>query len=71
MQKIIAILNKYSILLNSVCIVFWLYIIYENYKASQVENSFDERKSYFIIPALFILLSVFNMYLVEKRKRRN
>ncbi|TDP57419.1 hypothetical protein [Flavobacterium dankookense] len=71
MQKILAILNKYSILINSICIVFWLYIIYENYKASQEGNSFDERKSYFIIPTLFILLSVFNMYMVEKRKRRN
>ena len=71
MQKILAFLNKNSILINSICIAFWIYIIYENYQTAKAENSFDERKGFFIIPVLFILLSIFNIYMVEKRKSRN
>lgn len=70
MQKILAFLNKHNIIINSICIAFWLYIIYENYQTAKAENSMDERKSYFIVPALFILLSVFNMYMAQKRKNR-
>jgi len=70
MQKIIAFLNRHSLILNSLCIVFWLYIIYNNYQTAKSENSFEERKSYFIIPIIFILLSIFNMYLVQKRKNK-
>lgn len=71
MQKILNFLNKYSIIINSVCIAFWIYIIYENYLIAKIENSMDERKYYFIVPVLFILLSLFNMYMAEKRKRKN
>jgi len=70
MQKILAFLNKHSLIINSVCIAFWLYIIYDNYQKSKAENSFDERKGFFIIPILFILLSAFNMYMAQRRKNR-
>jgi DNA integrity scanning protein DisA with diadenylate cyclase activity len=69
MQKIIAFLNKHSIIINSLSIAFWIYIIYSNYKTAKAENSFDERKGFFIIPVLFILLSVFNMYMAQKRNK--
>jgi hypothetical protein len=69
MQKIIAYLNKHSLIVNSICIAFWLYIIYDNYRKAQLENSFDERKTLFIVPILFICLSVFNMYMAQKRKK--
>jgi hypothetical protein len=69
MQKILAFLNKHSILINSICIAFWLYIIYENYKISSDENSTEDRNTLYIIPILFILLSIFNMYMSYKRKK--
>lgn len=70
MQKIIAYLNKHSVIINSICIVFWLYIIYNNYQTAKLENSFEERRSFFIVPIIFILLSLFNMYMVQKRKKQ-
>lgn len=70
MQKIIAFLNKHSLIINSLCIAFWLYIIYNNYETAKAENSFEERKAYFIVPTLFILLSIFNMYMAQKRKNK-
>ncbi|MGV3697401.1 hypothetical protein [Flavobacterium sp.] len=71
MQKIVAYINKHSIVINSVCIAFWLWVIYENYQNAKTENSFEDRKYYFIVPVLFILLSIFNMYMAQKRKRAN
>lgn len=70
MQKIIAFINKHNVILNSLSIVFWLYIIYNNYQTAKAENSFDERKGFFIIPIVFILLSFFNMYMAQKRKNK-
>ena len=70
MQKILAYLNKYSVIINSICIAFWVYIIYTNYQTSKLDNSFEERKSFFIVPIIFILLSLFNMYMVQKRKKQ-
>lgn len=70
MQKVIAFLNKHSLILNSLSILFWLYIIYNNYQTAISENSFEERKGYFIIPVIFIFLSIFNMYMAQKRKNQ-
>jgi len=69
MQKILAFLNKYSFHLNLIIILFWLYIIYDNYKQIQQNDSFEERKFYFVVPVLFILLSVFNIYMANKRRK--
>jgi hypothetical protein len=41
MQKILAFLNKYAFHLNLTIILFWLYIIYENYKP---KNVYDMRE---------------------------
>lgn len=71
MQKVLAYLNKYALVFNLISIVFWLYIIYANYQQIQLDNSFDERKNFFIIPIVFIVLSLFNIYLAEKRKKKN
>ena len=71
MQKIVAFLNKYAFIFNSLSIVFWVYIIYTNYQQIQVDNSGDERTKYYIIPILFILLSIFNMYMANKRRKQN
>jgi hypothetical protein len=71
MQKILAFLNKYALIFNSISIVFWLYIIYANYIQIAAENSSDERSKYYIVPILFILLSVFNMYMASKRRKQN
>ena len=71
MQKVLAFLNKYALVFNLISIVFWLYIIYVNYVQIQIDNSFEERKNFFIIPIVFIVLSLFNIYLAEKRKKRN
>ncbi|WP_396146558.1 hypothetical protein [Flavobacterium sp.] len=71
MQKILAFLNKYAFHLNLIIILFWLYIIYENYQHIQQNDSFEERKFYFVVPVLFILLSVFNMYMANKRRKQN
>ncbi len=70
MKKILLFLNKYAVQFNLICIVFWLYIIYINYKEINIENSFDERKKFFIIPVLFICLSIFNIFMFFKRKKR-
>ena len=70
MQKVVAFLNKHSLILNSVSIAFWLYIIFDNYQTAMSENSFDERKGFFIVPILFIVLSIFNMYMAQKRKNQ-
>lgn len=71
MQKILAFLNKYALLFNTISIVFWLYIIYANYRQIEAENSGDERNKFYIVPVLFILLSVFNMYMASKRRKQN
>jgi hypothetical protein len=71
MQKILAFLNKYAFHLNLTIILFWLYIIYKNYQDIQQNDSFEERKFYFVVPVLFILLSVFNMYMANKRRKQN
>lgn len=71
MQKILAFLNKYAFHLNLIIILFWLYIIYDNYQQIQQNDSFEERKFYFVVPVLFILLSVFNMYMANKRRKQN
>ena len=71
MQKVLAFLNKYALVFNLISIVFWLYIIYVNYVQIQIDNSFEERQNFFIIPIVFIVLSLFNIYLAEKRKKRN
>jgi hypothetical protein len=71
MQKILAFLNKYVLLFNTISIVFWLYIIYSNYKQIEAENSVDERNKFYIVPILFILLSFFNMYMATKRIKQN
>ena len=70
MQKVIAFLNKHSILLNSIAIIFWLYIIITSYLQIKVENGLEERKNTFIIPILFIVISSFNIYLSIRRKKR-
>lgn len=70
MQKIIAYLNKYSIIINSICIAFWLFVIYSNYQTAKLGNSFEERKVFLIVPIIFIFLSLFNMYMVQKRKKQ-
>ena len=70
MQKIIAFLNKHSIALNSVAIVFWLYIIVIDYLQLDAENSFEKKKNTFIIPTIFILVSVFNIYMAYRRKHQ-
>ncbi len=69
MQKIVAYFNKHSIIINSCCIAFWLYIIYTTYQTARAENTLEERKVFFIVPVLFIFLSIFNMYMAQKRKR--
>lgn len=71
MQKILAFLNKYAFHLNLTIILFWLFIIYDNYQQIQQNDSFEERKFYFVVPVLFILLSVFNMYMANKRRKQN
>lgn len=69
MQKIIAFLNKHSILLNSIAIVFWLYIIVIDYLQLDAENSFEKRKNTFIVPTIFILVSLFNIFMAYRRKQ--
>lgn len=71
MQKIVTFLNKYAFYLNMISIVFWSYMIYVNFKQIQEDNSFDERKNYFIVPVLFIILSVFNIYMARIRNKKN
>lgn len=71
MRKFLAFLNKYALIFNSISIVFWLYIIYANYRQIAAENSGDERNKFYIVPILFILLSVFNIYMANKRKKHN
>ncbi|MGC4041675.1 MAG: hypothetical protein QM710_13045 [Flavobacterium sp.] len=68
MQKIIGFLNRHSIIINSVSIVFWLYIIYSYYRASTATNSSEGNQYFYIIPVFFIVLSVFNMVMFLKRK---
>jgi len=71
MQKVLAFLNKYALVFNTISILFWLYIIYANYQQIEAENSGDERNKFYIVPILFILLSVFNIYMANKRKKQN
>ncbi|WP_298121676.1 hypothetical protein [Flavobacterium sp.] len=71
MQKFLAFLNKYAFVFNSISIVFWLYIIYANYRQIEAENSGDERNKFYIVPILFILLSIFNIYMANKRRKQN
>jgi len=71
MQKILTFLNKYALIFNTISIIFWLYIIYSNYRQIEAENSGDERNKFYIIPILFILLSFFNMYMATKRRKQN
>ncbi|GAB3724304.1 hypothetical protein [Flavobacterium koreense] len=71
MQKILAFLNRYALVFNTISIIFWLYIIYSNYRQIEAENFGDERNKFYIIPILFILLSFFNMYMATKRRKQN
>ncbi len=71
MQKIVTFLNKYAFYLNMISIVFWSYMIYVNLKQIQENNSFEERKNYFIVPVLFIILSFFNIYMARIRNKKN
>lgn len=70
MQKIVTFLNKYAFYLNMISIVFWSYMIYVNLKQIQENNSFEERKNYFIVPVLFIILSFFNIIWHEFETKR-
>ena len=64
MQKFLLFLNKYAIPFNAFFIVFWLYMIYTNYV-----NNVDMKS--FIIPVLFIVLCLFNIYVAVNKKKKN
>ncbi|WP_333600519.1 hypothetical protein [Flavobacterium sp.] len=71
MQKIVAFLNKYAIPFNIASIAFWSYIIYTAYTDMAANDNFDKKKYFFILPAVFILLSCFNLYMAVRRKKSN
>jgi hypothetical protein len=67
MFKIITFLNKHSILINSVFIAFWVYIIFTNYQNTSENGTAFPNKSFYIA-LVFVLLSIFNIYMAVKRK---
>lgn len=69
MFKILAFLNKHSILINSVFIAFWLYVIFMNY-VNSIENGSEFPNKSFYIALLFLALSGFNIYMGIKRKNK-
>ncbi len=68
MNKIILFLKDKSLLINSICIAIWVFVLYENFETARIHNSFGEKKILFVIPIFFILLSSFNIYRGQKRK---
>lgn len=67
MQKFLLFLNKYAIPFNAFFIAFWLYMIYTNY----VNNGPNGEMKSYIIPALFIVLCLFNIYAAINKKKKN
>ncbi len=69
MQNILAFFNRHKITINSIIILFWLFIIGANYIEMQQENNFDEKKGFFIIAFLFLFISFVNLGKALKEKR--
>jgi hypothetical protein len=56
MNSISAFFTKYSLHINIILLLFWLFILYDDY----ISGNFKLGK--IIIPILFIVMSLFNIY---------
>ena len=59
---------KYKLYINIILLIFWIFIIYENY------TSGDFKLIKIALPIVFIILTVFNIYKAikeNKEKSRN
>ena len=61
--------KKYLVIINISCILFWSWLIYENVNKLSNEEISTWKKATFLMPIIFILISIFTIYKNLKEKR--
>lgn len=68
MNKVSEFLNKYKIAINLFVLAFWLVLLYTNYQEMKQENTLSEKKGFFVLGILFMIVAFFNLFRALKEK---
>lgn len=68
MNKVSEFINKHKIAINLFVLVFWLVLLYTNYQEMKQENTLSEKKGFFVLGILFMIVAFFNLFRALKEK---